>query len=201
MPPVIISIEGIEALLTKLDTNKSAGPDQIPPYILKQCAKEVAPILQVIFNQSVNSGQLSSDWLMANITPVFKKGNRSCLTNYRPISLTSLCCKTLEHIIFHSIMEHLQINNVLIENQHGFRVDDSCQTQLISLVKDLLYAMDNQYQIDIILLNFTKAFDKFPHRHLLTKLLHYDIGGHTHKWIETWLTQRIQWVVIDVQPQ
>ena len=116
---------------------------------------------------------------MANITPVFKKGNRSCPTNYRLISLTSICCKTLEHIIFHSIMEHLQIYNVLIENQHCFRVGHSCQTQLISLVEDLLYAMDNQYQIDIMLLNFTKAFDKVPHRRLVTKLLHYGIGGHT----------------------
>ena len=81
MPPIIISIEGIEAPLTKLDTNKSAGPDQI--HILKYCAKKVAPILQVIFNQSLYSGQLPSDWLMASITPVFKKGNRSCPTNYR----------------------------------------------------------------------------------------------------------------------
>ena len=125
---------------------------------------------------------------MANITPVIKKGNRSCPTNYGPISI---CCKTLEHIIFHSIMEHLQINNVLIENQHSFRVGHSCQTQLISLVEDLLHAMDNQYQIDIILLciDFTKALDKVQHRCLLTKLLHYAIAGHTHKCIETWLTQ------------
>ena len=57
--------------------------------------------------------------------------------------------------------------------------------------------MDNQYQIDIILLDFTKAFDKVPHRRLLTEFLHYGIGGHTHKWTETWLTQQIQWVVID----
>ena len=57
--------------------------------------------------------------------------------------------------------------------------------------------MDNQYQIDIILLDFTKTFDKVTHRRLLTKLLHYGTGGHTHKWIETWLTQRIQQVMID----
>ena len=66
-----------------------------------------------------------------------------------------------------------------------------------SVVEDLLHAMDNQYQIDIILLDFTKTFDNVPHRRWLTKLLHYGIGGYTHKWIETWLTQRIQRVVID----
>ena len=86
MSPIIISIEGIEPLLTKLDTNESAGPDQIPSYILKHCANEVAPILQVIFSQSLYSGKLPSDWPMANITPVFRKGNRSCPINHRLIS-------------------------------------------------------------------------------------------------------------------
>ena len=173
MPSITLSTEEIEALLSKLDTNKTAGPDQIPSYILKHCAHEVAPILQVIYNQSLHSGQLPSDWLTANITPIFKKGNRSCPINYRPISLTSVCCKTLEHIIFHSIMEHLQNNNLLIDNQHGFRAGYSCQIQLILLVEDLLHAMDNHYQIDLILLDFTKTFDKVPHRCLLTKLSYF----------------------------
>ena len=95
------------------------------------------------------------------------------------------------------IMKHLQNKSVLIEIQHGFRAGHSCQTQLISLVEDLLYAMDNKYQIDIILLDFTKAFDKAPNWCLLTKLLHYGIEGHNHKWIETWLTQWTQQVVVD----
>ena len=90
MPPIIISIEGIEAILTELDTNKSAGPDQIASYILKHCANEVATTLQVIYNQSLYSEQLPSDWLMANITPVFKKGNQSCSTNCMQIPLTSI---------------------------------------------------------------------------------------------------------------
>ena len=101
-----------------------------------------------------------------------------------------MCCKTLEHISFHSIMEHLQNNNVLIENQHGFRTGHLCQTQLISLVEDLLHAIDNHYQIDIILLDFTKAFDSHTQTPAtVTKFLHYGIGGHIRKWIETWLTQ------------
>lgn len=83
---IIISIEGIEALLSKLDTNKSAGPDQILSYILKHCAHEIVPIPQVIYNQSLYSGKLPIDWLMANITPIFKKSNHSCPTNYRSIT-------------------------------------------------------------------------------------------------------------------
>ena len=99
--------------------------------------------------------------------PVFKKGNRSNPSNYRPISLTSSCCKVFEHIVFHSIMDHLQLNNILINNQHGFRSGFSCQTQLISLIEDVSHALDNQLQTDLILLDFSKAFDTVPHKRLL----------------------------------
>ena len=102
MSPIInISTEGIETLLSKLDTNKSAGIDQIPSYILKHCAHEIAPIFQVICSQPLYSGQLPSDWLMANVTAIFKKDIYGRPINYRPISLlASICCKTLQHIIF-----------------------------------------------------------------------------------------------------
>ena len=131
MPAISITSNGIKNLLCNLDPNKAMGPDKISPYILKYCAAEISPILQIIFTQSLNTGKLPSDLLKANICPVFKKGNRSSPSNYRPISLTSSCCKVLEHIIFHSIMDYIQLN-ILIDNQHGFRPGFSCQTQLIS---------------------------------------------------------------------
>ena len=76
----------------------------------------------------------------------------------------------MEHIIFHSIIDHINTNNILINNQHSFRSEFPCQTQLISLIDDIAYAMDNHYQTDLILLDFSKAFDTVPHRHLLAKL-------------------------------
>ena len=76
----------------------------------------------------------------------------------------------MEHIIFHSIMDHINTNNILINSQHGFRSGFSCQTQLISLIDDITYAMDNHYQTDLVLLDFSKAFDTVPHRRLLAKL-------------------------------
>ena len=94
--------------------------------------------------------------------PVCKKGNRTHASNYHPISLTAICCKTMEHIIYHSVMQHLNSYNVLIENQHGFRSQHSCVTQLISLLEDLSYTMDHHKQTDIILLDFAKAFDSVP---------------------------------------
>ena len=158
---------------------------------------EISPILQVIFTKSLSSGLLLSDWKKANICPVFKKGRRDEASNYRPISLTSICSKAMEHIVFHNIMSHLNANDILIENQHGFRAGHSCATQLITLTQDILHVLDHQKQVDIILLDFAKAFDTVPHQRLLTKLQYYGIRKNTFNWIETWLTDRTQCVLLN----
>ena len=103
----------------------------------------------------------------------------------------------MEHIIYHAVMEHLNSNNILIENQHGFKSHHSCVTQLISLVEDLSYALDQQKQTDAILLDFAKAFDSVPHQRLLSKLRHYDINNHVSQSINAWLTKRSQRVALD----
>ena len=177
MPDTLISQS---QLLTMLDEHKASGPDRISSYILKHCADELTPILYVIFNQSLSKCSLPNDWLKANICPVYKKGNRSNVTNYRPISLTFICAKIMEQIIYHSIMDHLNQNNILIENQHGFRSNHSCVTQLITLTEDISSALDHQKQIDIILLDLSKAFDTVPHERLLTKLRYYRINDSTY---------------------
>ena len=107
---------GISRILEKLPSNKAPGPDEIPVYIFKFCNEEIAPVLQIIFTQSFKDQDLPSDWLMANIVPIFKKGNRNLAFNYRPISLTTTCCKVMEHIIFHFIMNHLVKYNII--NNH-----------------------------------------------------------------------------------
>ena len=194
---ITFSVEGLRQLLSNLDTNKASGPDEIPSFILKQFAVEISPILQVIFTKSLSSGLLPSDWKKGNICPVFKKGRRDEASNYRPISLTSICSKTMEHIIFHNIMSHLNANDILIENQYGFRAGHSCATQLITLTEDILHALDHQKQVDIILLDFAKAFDTVPHQRLLTKLQYYGIRNNTFNWIKTWLTDQTQCVLLN----
>ena len=109
-PIFTISVEGVQNLLESLDMAKAPGPDRILTRILKLCAAEVASILTVIFVQSLSSGQIPKDWLTANITPVFKKRDQGDPSNYRPISLTSVCCKILEHIIRRYVMEYLNAN-------------------------------------------------------------------------------------------
>ena len=122
--------------------------------------------------------------------------------NYRPVSLTCICCKTLEHIIVSNINKHLAFESILADCQHGFRSQRSCETQLVQFFHDLVSNLDralnrNHRQTVVIIMNFAKAFDKVPHRRLLYKLDYYGIRGSTHKWITSWLSGRFQKVVLD----
>ena len=110
MPSISFSAHGI---LENLVLGKAPGPDGLTTYIFKHCASKIAPILQMLFTQSLNTSSLPEDWLTANITPVYKKGSRSIPSNYRSISLTFVCSKVMEHIVFHSIMQHVQHYGIL----------------------------------------------------------------------------------------
>ena len=131
--------------------------------ILKNCAKQLAPGLSAIFQSSVNSGELPPDWVNANISPVFKKGDVHLAENYRPVSLTSVCCKLLEHIICKHLLNHLERNNILTNLNHGFRSGFSCETQLLVTLNDFLHYRDKGHQTDVVILDFSKAFDTVPH--------------------------------------
>jgi len=116
--------------------------------------------VSLIFQKSLDSGQLPSDWTKANVSPQFKKGNTSDPANYRPISLTCVLCKLLEHIIASSLSTHFSKHSILYELQHGFRERRSCETQLIELVDDLAKTLASGKQSDLILLDFSKASTK-----------------------------------------
>ena len=115
---------------------------------------------------------MPSDWLTANVTPVFKKNDGSVPSNYWPISLTSSCSKVMEHVIYHSVMKHLQQFQILNEFQHGFRQGYSCEAQVASVVEDISHNLDQQKQINLIFLYFHKPFDTVPRHRLLLKLYH-----------------------------
>ncbi len=196
MPEIIVTTPGVVKLLSNLQPKKAAGPDTIPARVLRDYAEEIAPGLTCVFQQSLDSGSLPEDWRQANISPVFKKGDRTKASNYRPVSLTSICCKTLEHIVHASIMDHLDYHHILCEEQHGFRCKHSCESQLIQTIHDLSKALDNKQETDVIIMDFSKAFDKVAHQRLLHKIDHYGIRGNVHNWITSFLTERKQRVVI-----
>ena len=113
------------------------------------------------------------------------------------LSLTSVPCKIMEHIIFKHIMEHLETHNILADFQHGFREKRSCETQLIITVEEISRYLDNKQQVDMLILDFSKAFDTVPHTRLLRKLDHCGVRGNIHGWLESWLTTREQKVLVD----
>ena len=117
---ITISIKGVEKLLDNINIHRASGPDKIPNIILKTRSKEISPALVNIFQQSLDTGTLPNDWRNANISPIFFKGNKHMASNYRPISLTSVCCKTLEHIICKHMLNHLENNKIISPLQHGF---------------------------------------------------------------------------------
>ena len=118
MPEITVSIEGVQKLLQKLNPQKACGPDQIPAKILRDLADVIAPPLTLIFQKSLDEGNIPNDWRTANVTAIFKKGERYKASNYRPVSLTSLCCKIQEHIIVSSILKHLDAHQILTDCQH-----------------------------------------------------------------------------------
>ena len=197
LPEIDVASDGVKHLLLNLNPSKAAGPDQISPRVLKELANELADPLSKVFQHSISSGTVPKQWREATVAPIFKKGDKHNAANYRPVSLTSICCKLCEHIIARSIMCHLEDNNILTDAQHGFRSKRSCETQLIELVDDLARNMCDGQQIDLAILDFSKAFDVVPHQRLLTKLHHYGIRGNIHRWIESFLNGRTQRVVVD----
>ena len=184
-------------VLKSLNVNKACGPDGISPRLLKECHMELAPSLARLFNYSLSRGTLPTDWKTVNVVRIFKSGEQTEVDNYRPVSLTSVVVKTLERLIYNHIMGFLYDNRLLCDNQHGFRPLRSCVTQLLQLVHKWLSILDERGSVDAIFLDFSKAFDKVSHPHLLLKHQHYGIKSQLLEWISDFLTTRSQRVVID----
>ena len=194
-----VSVSESELLfyIDKMNCSKSPGPDLIHPRHLRELGAELVTSLCKIFNKSLSEGVVPEEFKLANITPIFKKGDKSDPSNYRPISLTSVIGKLLESVIRDRIVEHLEKNNLIKDSQHGFRRNRSCLTNLLDFFHDMFTNNDKHKAVDIIYLDFQKAFDSVPHKRLLEKLRAHGIRGALLKWIESWLTARKQRVVLN----
>ena len=128
--------------------------------------------------------------------PIHKKGSKQDPGNYRPISLTSVPCKVLESLIRDELMQHLITYGLISDHQHGFRPRRSCSTQLVVTLDAWSKLLENSTPLDVIYLDFKKAFDSVPHKRLLCKLKGYGVSGKLYSWIETFLSGRYQQVSI-----
>ena len=182
--------------LKQLDPTKSPGPDGFHSRVLKELADELAEPLAMIFNKSLEEGSLPDEWKDANVSPIFKKGEKSNPGNYRPISLTSIVCKVMESILRDRIMEHLTDNELLTRCQHGFVPKRSCITNLLDVMDKWTDSLDIGKPVDAVYLDFAKAFDSVPHHRLVSKIRQYGIKGRIGAWITDFLTNRRQRVAV-----
>ena len=203
MGDITVDRKGVFKLLNGLKVHKAPGPDGLSARVLQECSSEIAPILAFIYNESLAQGTVPDDWRQANVALVYKKGEKYDAANYRPVSLTCICCKTLEHIIVSKINKHLSLENILavsmvsvVRGLARLSWFSSFTTWLVTWIE---LRTGGHRQTDVIIMDFAKAFDKVPHKRLLYKLHYYGIRGSTHKWIASWLSERYQKVVLDGQ--
>ena len=188
-------IDDIYQILRNLNPSKAAGPDGIHGKVLKYCARSLAYPLSILFNLSYVTGYIPPDWKLALVVPVFKKGDKKSVENYRPISLTSLVMKVFERCIKKVLLE--SCHDMLDTRQHGFLNDRSCETQMIPFIQDLTLFLNDKCRTDIIYFDFAKAFDSVSHDLILEKLKNkFKINGLLLKFIKSYLEGRLQQVVV-----
>ena len=187
----------VSKYIDKIKLSKSPGPDLFYPAHLKNLKMSIVRPLTQIFNKSFENKTVPTDFKLANVTPIFKKGDRQNAGNYRPISLTSIPGKIQETIIRDRLIDYLEANNLIHNSQHGFRRHRSTTTNLIEFYNYIVDIFDNHKSVDVIYLDFKKAFDTVPHKRLIKKLYAHGIRNRVLEWIENWLKDRRQRVVIN----
>ncbi|KAL5268986.1 hypothetical protein ACHWQZ_G002719 [Mnemiopsis leidyi] len=187
--------EDIFKILKMMNANKAAGPDGIHGKVLKNCARSLAYPLSILFNLSFVTGCIPQDWKLASVVPVFKKGDKSSVENYRPISLTSLVMKVFKRCIKTALFSVCE--DVLDPRQQGFLNNRSCVTQMVPFLHDLATNLNDKTRSDIIYFDFAKAFDSVSHDLILKKLKeNFKVDGLMLRFIRAYLEGREQQVVI-----
>ena len=183
--------------LKNLKPRKAAGLDNMQPVVLREVAAELSKPLKIIYQLSLNTGTLPLKWLQAGVVPVFKKGSTTDPANYRPVSLTSVLCKVLEKIVVNCIIEHIKKNQLTTKVQHGFTPKKSITTNLLEVLNIWSEALMHNIPVDIIYLDYAKAFDTVPHKRLIKQVETFGIQGQVLKWIQAFLTDRKQKVLVN----
>jgi hypothetical protein len=210
VPPTLPSVNGsmknvffrrrvvLKALLT-LDVSKAAGPDGIPPIVLRNCALSLAVPLSKLFHLSLSTGRCPSMWKVANVQPVPKKGSLSDPSNYRPIALTSILSKVMERIINQRLVAYLEGNNLISDRQYGFRCKRSTGDLMAYITEAWSRSIHHFGESLAVALDISKAFDRVWHTALLSKMKSFGICSGLVEWTESFLANRSIRVVLDGQ--
>jgi hypothetical protein len=174
-----ITSQKVRKQIKKLKPTGAAGPDGITTPFLQKCADVLSQVLACIYRKSINAGAVPAEWKLANVVPIYKKGSKALAGNYRPISLTCICCKIMESILKADIMAHLHRNGIITKSQHGFTRGRSCATYLLEFMEPVTAVAEEVKSVDIVYIRQAVG-----------------IRGNMQKWISDWLTERKQCVVV-----
>lgn len=187
----------IHRAIKKLKANSSGGPDGIPPIFYKRCSSAIVYPLSLLFTLSFNNSFIPPEWHHSYVTPIYKKGDKTDPSNYRPISLTCTICKLMESVIKEQMMSYLLENNIITKHQHAFITNCSTASNLLECTHDWQMSLNTKNTTDVAYIDFSRAFDSIVFSKLIFKLQCYGISAKLLKWIECFLYNRFQCVVID----
>ena len=187
----------LENAFVSLKTNKSLGYDDISADVVKRVSDEIFVILKHIFNICLAKGVFPDKLKIARVTPIFKKGSNSLVTNYRPISVLPCFSKLLEHVMYNCLYKFLLENNILYQKQFGFENAHSTEHAIIQLVNQITEAFSQGKYTLGIFLDLSKEFDTVNHNILLEKLKAYGIQSENLKWFRRYLSNRKQFILYD----
>ena len=192
-----INRERVQKVIRNLKVNKSPGIDGFHPRVLKELEEVISLPITIIYKKSIEESILPSQWKEAEITPIFKKDERHLPKNYRPVSLTSIICKLLEKLVIEDMINHIKSNLLNCKEQHGFTPHKSTTTNLLEALNVITEAQMHGIPVDILFLDYQKAFDTVPHRRLLKQIESFGITDKALKWIESFLSNRKQRVRVN----
>ena len=191
------SKEDIEDAIDELANTSGSGPDGIPAMLLKKCKCQLSSALYILWRDCLDCGITPDKLKAAHIIPIFKSGHQGLPSNYRPIALTSHLIKIFEKVLRNGMVKFFDDNNLFNNTQHGFRQSRSCLSQLLDQFEKVLRRLEENVNVDVIYLDFAKAFDKVDHNVLLDKLVMMGIEGKILKWITSFLRDRTQEVMVN----
>ena len=190
------TVSQVEECLHDLDVKRAYAPNSIPLVVLKQCRFLLAPPMTLLFNACIQAECIPTEWKKAFVVPIHKKGDKKIVSNYRPISLLCSVSKMLERCIFNQL--YPEVESRIHPLQHGFIKGRSCASQLVDVYHRIGATLDKGGQVDMIFLDFSKAFDCISHSLLIYKLQRqFGISGHLLGFIQSYLHERSQCVIVN----
>ena len=193
-----ITVEMVKRLIHDLNVHKFPGPDRIHPRFMQELPAELCIPLTMIFGKFIESTQLPDQSKVARDSAILKRGNKKLASKYRPVSITSIVCRTFEKIIRDLIVSFLMEYGLLSNFQFGFMKGRSTTLQLLNILNDWIHSMENKNITNCVYMDYQKAFDKVPHGIIILAILEaYNMSNKVINWINEYLTYRSQCVEVN----